>query len=76
MTGRLDHDRKAYFCSSALRPGKEYCANKRVHEEAILPRIVDATQKVFLNPGNLTRLREELRRQEEEDRAGRGIGYP
>jgi DNA invertase Pin-like site-specific DNA recombinase len=66
---RTDKGRPTYVCNGYNRWGRAYCRNHTIDERRLLPALVRRIQEDFLNPDNLTKLREEIRRHD--DRARR-----
>jgi site-specific DNA recombinase len=57
-----------YVCNGYQRWGKAFCSCHYIYEETLIPFLVQKLQDDFLNPGNLDKLRAELRRQAEAER--------
>jgi DNA invertase Pin-like site-specific DNA recombinase len=72
MSGRLDHGRKYYGCTTPSRLGKHVCPGARVAEDVILPLVVKAIQGQFLNPDRLAQLRADVLAEAEAEKAAGG----
>jgi site-specific DNA recombinase len=69
-TGGKSYDYRYYLCNSFGSKGKAACYCNKAHEAPLIGCIIGKVQEQFLNPDNIKRLEEELRRQ----LAGREVG--
>jgi hypothetical protein len=72
MSGRLDHGRKYYGCTTHSRLGKHVCPGARVAEDVIFPLVVKAIREQFLNPDRLAQLRADMLAELEAEKAAGG----
>jgi DNA invertase Pin-like site-specific DNA recombinase len=73
LTGCRRYGREIYRCLATDDTGAKVCGTPQVRQEAVLRAVAGALQRELLNPDNLSRLREELRRQEEAEKAPSAI---
>jgi DNA invertase Pin-like site-specific DNA recombinase len=71
MIGHGPKGDRFYHCGSYHQQVRHACFYNRVRETGVLGAIVGKLQEVILNPENLERLRDEVRRQEEAERQER-----
>jgi site-specific DNA recombinase len=68
MVGITKAGKRLYRCGGYNLLGKKVCNHNTIPEAPILGCIAAALERDFLNPDNLRRLREEIRRQDDEAR--------
>jgi site-specific DNA recombinase len=68
MVGITKAGKRLYRCGGYNLLGKRKCFHNTIAEASLLDCVIRKVQADYLNPDNLRRLREEIRRQDEEDR--------
>jgi site-specific DNA recombinase len=71
LIGKNARGKRLYLCGKYHNDGRHACHGNGVMESRVLGAIVGKLQDVILNPENLQRLRDEVRRQEDEERRER-----
>jgi DNA invertase Pin-like site-specific DNA recombinase len=73
MRGVTHGGKRQYICGGYLAYGKGYCKRNTVREKPLLDFLVRKLQQTFLDPKNLHKLREEMRAQQDRERAERNL---
>ncbi|HEY7328765.1 MAG TPA: recombinase family protein [Gemmataceae bacterium] len=69
LTGLTVKNKRRYRCHKFDSSGNVVCGNNAVDESWLLDRVLRVLEEEMLAPNRLTTLREEVRRQDEEERA-------
>jgi DNA invertase Pin-like site-specific DNA recombinase len=67
MVGTAKWGKRVYLCNGYNKWGKTVCHHNIIHEAPLVAYLVRKLQEDFLNPDNLQKAREEIRRQDEEE---------
>jgi DNA invertase Pin-like site-specific DNA recombinase len=67
MVGLTKNGKRLYRCGGYNLGGKKVCNHNTVEEAPLLDCMIRKIEADYLNPDNLRRLREEIKRQDEED---------